>query len=33
MGYISADDLRRLAQQMSGSYGRYLSEILEQDAV
>jgi glucose-1-phosphate thymidylyltransferase len=33
MGYISADDLRRLAQQMSGSYGRYLSEILEQDAI
>jgi glucose-1-phosphate thymidylyltransferase len=33
MGYIDADQLRRLAQQMSGSYGRYLFEILEQDAI
>ena len=33
MGYISADQLRRLAQQMSGGYGRYLLEILEQDAI
>jgi len=32
MGYISADDLRRLAHQMSGGYSRYLLEILEQDA-
>ena len=33
MGYVSADELRRLAQQMSGSYGRYLLEILEHDAI
>ena len=33
MGYISAGDVRRLAQAMAGSYGRYLLDILEQDAV
>jgi len=33
MGYVSADELRRLAQQMSGTYGRYLLEILEHDAL
>jgi glucose-1-phosphate thymidylyltransferase len=32
-GYISADELRRLAQRMTGSYGRYLLDILEHDAV
>jgi glucose-1-phosphate thymidylyltransferase len=32
MGYINADDLRRLAQRMTGSYGRYLLAVLEQDA-
>ncbi len=31
--YISADDVRRLAQGMTGSYGRYLLEILDHDAV
>jgi glucose-1-phosphate thymidylyltransferase len=33
MGYITADDVRRLAQTMTGSYGRYLLDVLEQDAV
>jgi glucose-1-phosphate thymidylyltransferase len=32
MGYINADDVRRLAQRMTGSYGRYLLAVLEQDA-
>jgi glucose-1-phosphate thymidylyltransferase len=32
MGYITADDVRRLAQTMTGSYGRYLLDVLEQDA-
>jgi glucose-1-phosphate thymidylyltransferase len=32
-GYISADELRRLAQRMTGSYGRYLLDILEHDAI
>ena len=31
MGYISADDVRRLARPMTGSYGRYLLDLLEQD--
>ena len=33
MGYISADDVRRLAQKTTGSYGRYLLDVLDQDAV
>jgi glucose-1-phosphate thymidylyltransferase len=33
MGYITADDVRRLAQTMAGGYGRYLLDVLEQDAV
>jgi glucose-1-phosphate thymidylyltransferase len=33
MGYISADDVRRLAEPMTGSYGRYLLDILEHDAL
>ena len=33
MGYITADDLRRLAQTMTSTYGRYLLDVLEQDAV
>ena len=33
MGYITADDVRRLAQGMTGSYGRYLVGVLEHDAV
>ena len=33
MRYISADELRHLAQHVSGSYGRYLLDILEHDAV
>jgi glucose-1-phosphate thymidylyltransferase len=33
MGYVSADDLRRLAEQISGSYGRYLLDVLEDDAI
>jgi glucose-1-phosphate thymidylyltransferase len=32
MRYINADDVRRLAQTMTGSYGRYLLGVLEQDA-
>jgi glucose-1-phosphate thymidylyltransferase len=33
LGYSSADDVRRLAQGMTGSYGRYLLDILDHDAV
>ena len=33
MGYISADEVRRLAQAMTGSYGKYLLDVIEQDAV
>ena len=33
LGYISADAVRRLAQGMTGSYGGYLLDILDQDAV
>jgi glucose-1-phosphate thymidylyltransferase len=33
MGYITADDVRRLAQRTTGSYGRYLLDVLDQDAV
>lgn len=33
MGYITADDVRRLAATMPGSYGRYLLDILEHDAL
>jgi glucose-1-phosphate thymidylyltransferase len=33
MGYISADEVRRLAEVLSGSYGRYLLDIIDQDAV
>jgi glucose-1-phosphate thymidylyltransferase len=33
MGYITADDLRRLAETMTSSYGRYLLDVLDQDAV
>ena len=33
LGYITADDVRRLAQTMTGSYGRYLLDVLDQDAV
>lgn len=32
MGYITADDVRRLAQT-TGSYGRYLLDVLDQDAI
>jgi glucose-1-phosphate thymidylyltransferase len=33
MGYISADEVRRLAKAMTGSYGQYLLDVIEQDAV
>jgi glucose-1-phosphate thymidylyltransferase len=33
MGYITANDVRRLAETMTGSYGRYLLDVLDQDAV
>lgn len=33
MGYITADDVRRLAATMTGSYGRYLLDLLDQDAI
>ena len=33
MGYITADDVRRLAASMTGSYGRYLLDVLDQDAI
>jgi glucose-1-phosphate thymidylyltransferase len=32
MGYITADEVRRLAETMTGSYGRYLLGVIEQDA-
>jgi glucose-1-phosphate thymidylyltransferase len=31
MGYITAEDVRRLAQKTTGSYGRYLLGVLDQD--
>ena len=31
LGYISADDVRCLARQMTGSYGRYLLDLLDRD--
>jgi glucose-1-phosphate thymidylyltransferase len=30
LGYITADDVRRLAQEIGGGYGRYLLEMLDQ---
>jgi glucose-1-phosphate thymidylyltransferase len=33
LGYITADNVRRLAETMPGSYGRHLKEVLEHDAV
>ncbi|HKY20636.1 MAG TPA: glucose-1-phosphate thymidylyltransferase RfbA [Vicinamibacterales bacterium] len=33
MHYISADEVRLLAQKVSGSYGRYLLDIIDHDAV
>ncbi len=33
LGYITADDVRSLAANLTGSYGRYLLDLLEQDAV
>ena len=33
MGYISADDVRRLAETMTSTYGRYLLDILDQDGI
>ncbi len=33
LGYISADDVMRVAQKMTGSYGQYLRDVIEQDAV
>jgi glucose-1-phosphate thymidylyltransferase len=33
MGYITAADVRRIAQNMTGSYGQYLLDVLDQDAV
>ncbi len=33
MGYITADEVRHLARTMTGSYGKYLLEVIEQDAV
>ena len=33
IGYITADDLRGLAAKMTGGYGRYLLDVLDQDAV
>jgi glucose-1-phosphate thymidylyltransferase len=32
-GYISAEDVLRLAQPMGGSYGHYLRDMIHQDAV
>ncbi|HEY0285031.1 MAG TPA: glucose-1-phosphate thymidylyltransferase RfbA [Vicinamibacterales bacterium] len=32
LGYITADDVRRLAQAMPGSYGQHLLEVLDLDA-
>jgi len=31
MGYISADDVRCLARPMTGSYGRYLLDLVDRD--
>jgi glucose-1-phosphate thymidylyltransferase len=33
MGYITGDDLRRLAASSTGAYGRYLTDLLDHDAV
>jgi glucose-1-phosphate thymidylyltransferase len=33
LGYITADNVRRLAQTMTGSYGRYLEEVLDHDDI
>jgi glucose-1-phosphate thymidylyltransferase len=33
MGYISAEQLQRLADRVSGTYGRYLLDLLQHDAV
>jgi glucose-1-phosphate thymidylyltransferase len=33
MGYITAADVRRIAKNMTGSYGQYLLDVLDQDAV
>lgn len=33
LGYITADDVRRQARTMTGSYGQYLLDLLEQDVV
>ena len=33
MGYISAEDVLRLAKPMSGSYGTYLRDVVQQDAL
>jgi glucose-1-phosphate thymidylyltransferase len=33
MGYISADDVRRLAEVLAGNYGQYLLDVIEHDAV
>jgi len=33
MGYITAADVRRVAKNMTGSYGQYLLDVLDQDAV
>jgi glucose-1-phosphate thymidylyltransferase len=33
MGYITADDVRRLAQTMTSSYSRYLLDVLDNDAI
>jgi glucose-1-phosphate thymidylyltransferase len=33
LGYITAEDVSRLAETMSGSYGRYLLDLLEHDAM
>jgi glucose-1-phosphate thymidylyltransferase len=33
MGYITADNVRQLAQSMTGSYGRYLQDILKHDGI
>ena len=33
MGYITSDDVRRLAKTMTGSYGRYLQDVIEHDGI
>ena len=33
LGYITADDVRRLAETMPGSYGQHLQDVLDHDAV